>query len=132
MTKRSKRTPKPSSESAILATLNSVVAELAASRKLTEKVIELAAQKDAQIKLVLESKFQNYVVMHPARPKAEEIPETFEHLADVSEVSANAAEDEMEASTAAQRKADAALEAALAEEFTKIAAEHAEAHEVQA
>jgi hypothetical protein len=127
-----KRTPKPSETAELLKTVTKLAAEVAlnseANRKMSEKLLELAASKDAQIKLVLESKFQQYVVMAPARDTPAQEPESFEHLADVSEMSEQTAEDEVEKATARQRKADEELEQALRGEYEELAAEHEASH----
>lgn len=127
-----KRTPKQSELSLLANSLTKlsaeVIAQSEANRKMSEKLLDLAASKDAQIKLVLESKFQQYVVMAPARDIPPPVPESYEHLADVSEMSEQTAEDEVEKATARQKKADEELEQALRANFDELAAEHATSH----
>jgi hypothetical protein len=94
----------------------------------SEKLLELAQQKDAQIRMVLESKFQPFVQMMPPRIEQTRQPESFDHLADVTEMSEEVAEAEMERATRREREATAALEESLREEYQAIAQEQAEAH----
>jgi len=125
-------TRKQSETLKLLETVSNLAGELAAqsqaNRAFAEKLLALAAEKDAQIKLVLESKFQNYVQMMPARPAEPREPESIEHLSDVSEMSEVSAEEQVEKSTKRERDADEALEAALRGEFEELSKEHAEAH----
>jgi hypothetical protein len=118
-------TRKPSEVSELI----SLVADLAKNlQKQSETILELAREKDRQIKMVLESKFQPFVQMMPPRVEQPREPESFEHLADVSEMSEATADAEMERATKREREADASLEEALREEFQSIAQEQAEAH----
>lgn len=128
-----KRTPKPSETSLLCLTITKLAAELQAQseshRKLSEKLLTLAEEKDKQIKLVLESRFEERVEMWPPRVTPPQILDNPEHLSDVSEMSESETEKEMEKVTARQREADSALEASLKEELADIAREHAEAHD---
>lgn len=129
-------TRKPSETSLLCLTITKLAAEIQlqseSNRKMSEKLLAAVTEKDAQIKLVLESKFQQYVVQSPARETPKQEPESIEHLSDVSEMSEASAEAEVIKNTKASNQADTELEALLLEEFEEIAQEHAEAHGQQA
>jgi hypothetical protein len=94
----------------------------------SDKILELASEKDRQIRMVLESKFVPYVQMIPERREKPSEPDNIEHLADVSEMSEEVAEAEVERATKRERDATAVLDQYLQEEFQSIAQEHAEVH----
>ncbi len=103
---------------------------------MSEKLLEAVQEKDAQIRVVLESKFQQAVAFYPPRPEEKREPESAEYLADVSEMSEASAEQEAIKATTRYREASAEAEKAMAydaqaeiiEELEAIQAEHAEAH----
>ena len=127
-----KRTPKQSETSLLLATVSSLAAEMVAqsesSRRISTELLARLTERDAQIRMVLESKFQQYVTMAPARTEKPQEPESTEYLADVSEMSEASAEAMVEKNTRDSKAADETLKDALAEEFEALAVEHAEAH----
>ena len=127
-----KRTRRQSKTSPLIRALTNLTKELIAqskaNREFAEKLIVLAQEKDAQIKLVLESKFQEFVTTYPKRPEVPKVPEDPQALSDVTEVSEETAEAEMVASNTREKAATKSLEESLEEEFQEIAKEHAEAH----
>lgn len=127
-----KRTPKPS-DATVLADLAMRLAgqlerQSQSSQNLNQKFLASIAEKDAQIRLVLESKFQQYVTSYPPRPERPQAPEDIEHLSDVSEMSESSVENQMEKNTTAYNKASDTLAEELQREFLEIAQEHAKAH----
>lgn len=125
-----KRTPKPSETSQLCQAITDLAKELRAQsqsqRELSARLLDLVSEKDAQIKVVLESKFQHYVTAFPPRIEKPAEPENIEHLADVSEVSEQAAEDAMITSTTKSNQATTELEKQLRDDFLELAQEHAE------
>jgi len=118
-------TQKPSEVSELI----KLVSDLTRHQQLqSDKILELAREKDRQIKMVLESKFIPYVQMMPPRAEKPSEPDSIEHLADVSEMSEETAEAEVERATRREREATANLEESLRQEYESIAQEHAEAH----
>lgn len=133
MKKSSRSTRKPSELTELLNVVLKLTAELQAqsesNRKTSEKLLEALTERDAQIRLVLESKFQPMIQMVPTRTEPKQEPDSIEHLADVSEVSEASAEAEMVKSTKAFNQASATLEQDLTVEFTELAREHAQSHQ---
>jgi hypothetical protein len=121
-----KRTPKPSESPA----LHEIIREQSkALASLSQQLALLLAERDAQIRLVLESKFQPYVQMMPARETPKVEPDPIEHLADVSEMTEESAETEAVKATTRYNAAEAEFQKQLDAELEDLQKEHEEAHQ---
>lgn len=126
-----KGTPKPSETSLLCSTITELATELRLQaesyRKLSEKLLDMNSEKDSQIRLVLESKFQQYVVS-PTVGAIQGEPESTEYLADVSEMSEASAEIQAAKDTKRYNVASEEFEKELEAEFLELAAEHENSH----
>lgn len=124
----SKRTPKPSETALLVETITKLTAELLAqsqdNRQTDKALLEMLKERDAQIRLVLEAKFEQRVVMYPPKTEAAPEPADTEHLQDVSEMSESEATRQVEKSTQGYKQATVDLEESLRE----LAEEHQAAH----
>lgn len=139
-----KRTPKPSETALLLSAVThltaQVISQAESQRKMSEKLLAAVEEKDNQIRMVLESKFQPYVTVLPERKDKPQEQEDPQYLSDVIEMSEQSAEAEVIKATTAYNNAETELAKQLAwtpeeleEGFQDLAKEHAEAHrEVQA
>jgi hypothetical protein len=126
------RTPKPSETSLLCLTITKLAAEISAqseaNRELAKHLLATISEKDEQIKLVLESKFEQRVIAFPATPRPRIVPEDFQHLSE-TEMSPESTQAAVDSDNKAYQKATEDLEKDLAEEFAQIFREHTEAHE---
>ena len=126
------RTPKPSETSLLCHTITKLAAELSAqseaNRELAKHLLATISEKDQQIKLVLESKFEQRVIAFPARPQIVAEPESLEHLSE-TEMSAESIDAAIEQDNRRYESATNTLAEELSQEFAEIAREHLEAHE---
>lgn len=120
------RTPKPSVTSLLCLTITKLAAELSAqveaNRELAKHLLATISEKDQQIKLVLESKFEQHVIAFPAAPRPRIEPEDLQHLSE-TEMSPESTQAAVHQDTKAYQNATAELEKQLAEEFAEIAKE---------
>lgn len=129
---RWKSTKKQSETSLLTSTIEMLAAELRqqseSQRKLSEKLLDLVTERDAQIRLVLESKFEQRIVMQPARQEAREEPADTAYLQDVTEMAKESTVIGVDKDSKAYTEATAELETELSREFEELAAEHTAAH----
>ena len=127
-----KRTPQPSEVEQLCNTIRDlakeVIAQSAANGQLTQKLLAALSEKDAQIRSVLDSQFQQRVTLFPPRPQPVIAPEDLEHLSDVTEMSEQATKEALEQSDRGYQQATVELKSALGEELAEIMREHEEAH----
>lgn len=127
-----KRTPKPSETELLLGTISQLATEVkeqsAAQRDLSSKLFGLLTERDAQLRIMLESRFESRIEMYPPKPPIVQQPEDTQHLEDVTGISEASATHLVEKDTAAYNKATETLEEDLEVEFAILATEHQAHH----
>jgi hypothetical protein len=126
------RTPKPSETSLLCLTITKLAAELSAqseaNRELAKHLLATISEKDQQIKLVLESKFEQRVVSYPVYTGIKREPEDLSSLSE-TEMSAESTQAAIDQDNERYETASKTLAEELSREFAELAKEHVEAHE---
>jgi len=127
-----KRTPQPSEVEQLCNTIRDlakeVIAQSAANGQLTQKLLAALSEKDAQIRSVLDSQFQQRVTVFPPRPQPPSYPGNIQDLNDVSEMSEESAKELIDQVNANYKNATDRMEEEFKKEFLSIATEHEEDH----